>query len=347
MDSSSAAATPASPLPSAAEQARIRRERRQAKIKAEGSSRLNRITSTQSSSRLYEAAAETSPQAAETPLKAPSSDSEPTYAAPKLTPPATSSADGQHEDPPDVVLSDHYYKPAGKSKVQDPARFSPSLSYDDPLAGPSEAEMKELIARYGGGGGAGAVGGGQLGMQEMPGMVGTGAEDPMMALLQQMLGVPPPQVDAASVQAPPPQQQQEDKWGKWWRTLHALCALILAIVSLRDAGFGGHFDGSLKQRVEREEETSHFFYYFATMELILQTSSDILVFSLQWLSLAVVAKGRPPPGSILSMLGQALPKPFGNYLITIARYSNIWTTILNDAFLIVFVFGMVAWWNSQ
>ena len=50
--------TPTTTSPSsAAEQARIRRERRQAKLKAEGGSRLNKITSTQSNSRLYETAA--------------------------------------------------------------------------------------------------------------------------------------------------------------------------------------------------------------------------------------------------------------------------------------------------
>jgi len=49
--------TPTASPSSAAEQARIRRERRQAKLKAEGGSRLNKITSTQSNSRLYETAA--------------------------------------------------------------------------------------------------------------------------------------------------------------------------------------------------------------------------------------------------------------------------------------------------
>ena len=56
MESPPPPATPAAATssPSPADQARIRRERRQAKIKAQGTSRLNQITRTQSGSKLYE-----------------------------------------------------------------------------------------------------------------------------------------------------------------------------------------------------------------------------------------------------------------------------------------------------
>ena len=59
MDSPTPTSSPSSSSPSAADQARIRRERRQAKLKKDGGSRLSKITSTQSTSKLYEAASGT------------------------------------------------------------------------------------------------------------------------------------------------------------------------------------------------------------------------------------------------------------------------------------------------
>ncbi|KAI5791678.1 hypothetical protein DFH27DRAFT_602910 [Peziza echinospora] len=322
-----------SPSP-AAEQARLRRERRQAKLKSEGSSRLSKITSTQSNSRLYEDAAAagetTTPSSTATASPAPAKAS----SIPTTTRVTRSSArasaaptvEDHAEDPPEIDLSEHYYQPQPKFR---PSPSSNAMTPPSPFGGmgmmgeggPSQDELSALMGMYGGGTPGGAEGG--------------NPNDPMAALMQQMMGLP-----GADGTLPPGLQQPgqgEDKWGVWWAVLHTVCSLFLVVVSLRNSGWGGGFDGSLEEREARgtlTADSSKFFYSFATMELVLQSARFFL------------EKGRPPPGSMLSMVGQFLPHPFGMYLITAARYSVIWTTVVNDALLIIFVLAGVAWWNS-
>ena len=151
-----------------------------------------------------------------------------------------------HDDPPDVILSEHHYQPAPKPRSSTPQQrqpgkevsttFSPSpLGLNDPRGGPSEEELREILAQYG----AGGTQGGQL-----PGM--GDANDPMMALMQQMMGMPP--IGEMEVNETQPSQQSQDKWGGLWKLLHTLGALFLAIWSLKVAGLGSELDGSLKQR---------------------------------------------------------------------------------------------------
>lgn len=324
--------TPTASPSSAAEQARIRRERRQAKLKAEGGSRLNKITSTQSNSLLYETASQAeNGLRTETPAATPAPAVE-SGSIPSPPPALPSEASAQvHDDPPDVILSEHHYQPASKSRSSTPQqrRLGKEVSTTfslDPHGGPSEEEeLREILAQYG----AGGAQGGQL-----PGM--GGANDPIMALMQQMMGMPPmgAQGESGMNEAQPMQQQSQDKWGGLWKLLHTLGALFLAIWSLKLAGLGSEFDGSLKQRELATYTNPNFFYYFATMELVLQSSRFF------------IEKGKPPPGSMLGMIGQILPPKIGNYFITIARYSVILTTVMSDAFVVVFVLGMAAWWNA-
>lgn len=101
--------------------------------------------------------------------------------------------------------------------------------------------MRQLLAQYGAAGAAG----GQI--PEMGGVV----NDPMMALMQQMMGFPPmgAQGEAGVNTASPPQQQQgQVMGGEWWKLLHTLGAFLLAIFSLRVSGLDSGFDGSLEQR---------------------------------------------------------------------------------------------------
>jgi len=152
-----------------------------------------------------------------------------------------------HDDPPDVILSEHHYQPAPKSRSSTPQQrrpgkevsttFSPSpLGLNDPHGGPPEEELREILAQYG----AGGTQGGQL-----PGM--GDANDPMMALMQQMMGMPP-MGEAGVSEAQLSQQHSQDRWGWLWKLVHTLGALFLAIWSLKVAGLGSEFDGSLKQR---------------------------------------------------------------------------------------------------
>ena len=150
-----------------------------------------------------------------------------------------------HDDPPDVILSEHYYQPAPTSRSSTPQQrrtgrevsttFSPSpLGPNDLHSGPSEEELREMFAQYGSGARSG----------QLP-----GADDPMIALMQQMMGIPPIGAQGeAGVNGAQPLQQGRDRLGGLWKLLHTLGALFLAIWSLKVAGLGSEFDGSLKQR---------------------------------------------------------------------------------------------------
>jgi hypothetical protein len=170
---------------------------------------------------------------------------------------------------------------------------------------------------------------------------GNGQEDPMLQMMQQLMGgvgglsgpgmgmgMPPPEIQQM--------QQREQSWGMRWKALHVLSSLCLAVWVLR--GTGWSFTGSALERAESanmtREEAPPLFWYFTTMELILQSSRFFL------------EKGRPPPGSWLTTIGGFLPHPFGTFLTTIARYSVIWTTLIADAGVLIFCLGMVSWWNS-
>lgn len=82
------------------------------------------------------------------------------------------------------------------------------------------------------------------------------------------------------------------------------------------------------------DATQQLFWYFAMMELFLQTGRFLL------------EKGRPPQGSWLTTIAGFLPPPFNMYLGTVARYSVFLWTILADAGVVIFALGLASWWNS-
>lgn len=120
---------------------------------------------------------------------------------------------------------------------------------------PSDMDLRQMLMSMNQGSSPGTPGMG------MPGM-GAG-EDPMMAMLQQMMagGGGMPDMGGPGMQMPPgmeglagmmggmqsPQQIAND-WGLWWRVLHSICALILGLWAVRATGWG--FAGSSLQRVE-------------------------------------------------------------------------------------------------
>ena len=119
--------------------------------------------------------------------------------------------------------------------------------------GPSQDELSALMGMYGGG----TPGGGE----------GGNPNDPMAVLMQQMMGLP----GADGSTLPPGLQQPgqgEDKWGVWWTLLHTVCSLFLVVVSLRNSGWGGGFDGSLEEREARgtlTADSSVSFYQFSVV----------------------------------------------------------------------------------
>jgi len=190
------------------------------------------------------------------------------------------------------------------------------------------------------------------GMGGMPGMEGLGAagpgdEDPMMKMLQQMMGgigEGPGGVPSFPGMPPMPGQPTTatgDPYAYIWRIVHAIFALSLGLY----IAFTTTFNGT---KIERERSglpytpedaatsalspgSIHFFYIFATAEILLQSSRF-------WME-----KGRAQQGGIISMVMGFLPEPWKGYLGLILRYSRIWTTVSADAMVCVFVLGVCAW----
>ncbi|MCJ1392438.1 hypothetical protein MMC18_005305 [Xylographa bjoerkii] len=287
-------------------QARIRRERREAKIKAGGSARLDKIT--QLSGR-------------PPPEPAPS----PSYQSPTT-----------NDDPDEVDITNHPYTTS---------RASPSPRFGQ-NNGPTEADLRQLLR-------SGApppdMHGAPYAMpgQQGPGGMGGGGEDPMMQMLQQMMGGMPggpggggdgglPPGLAAMLGgggAPGGQVQPEDKSGYMWKVIHGLFAFSLGIYILTTY----HFNGSRISRVpysSSQDPQTGIFWIFTTVELVLQSSRFFM------------ERGRMAQSGILATVSNFLPMPYKGYVSLIARYSGIYTTIVEDAMVIVFVLGCVAWWQG-
>jgi GET complex subunit GET2 len=178
-----------------------------------------------------------------------------------------------------------------------------------------------------------------------------GADDPMLKMLQQMMGGIPGEGAGGMPSFPGmpdvPGQSTAigDPYAYVWRIVHAVFSLSLGLY----IAFMTPFTGS---RVARErsglvsgpggfekedigmglrDASVHFFWIFATAEVLLQTSRFFM------------EKGRVQQGGIMGMVMGFLPEPWKGYLGLISRYSRIWTTVSGDAMVCVFVLGVCAW----
>lgn len=176
------------------------------------------------------------------------------------------------------------------------------------------------------------------------------ADDPIMKMMQQMLGGMPGEGPGGMPSFPgmPPMglpgqnsAAPADPYAYLWRIVHAVFALSLGLYIAATTPFTGTklsremsaFANSTSS-VAWHESGIRFFYIFATAEVLLQTSRFF------------VEKGRPGQGGILGMVMGFLPEPWKGYLALVMRYSRIWTTVSADAMVCVFVLGVVAWWKG-
>jgi hypothetical protein len=185
--------------------------------------------------------------------------------------------------------------------------------------------------------------------QQMP----PGGGDPMMAMLQQMMGgaggdpnaqLPPglaEMMGAMGGGGMPGQQQGQQaapsESAYIWRIVHALFSFGLALYVTMSTPFTGTKLARTASQYQSETGESfgqRLFYMFATAEVVLQSSRFFL------------ERGQLPQSGILGTLSQILPQPYGGYLRVVGRYSVIYTTVVADAMVVVFVLGMMAWWNG-
>jgi hypothetical protein len=173
---------------------------------------------------------------------------------------------------------------------------------------------------------------------------GPGPDDPMVKMLQQMMGGAPGEGPGGMPSFPgmPMMPGQEavvaDPYAYLWRIIHSVFALGLGLYIAFKTPFTGSKIDREASRMETLSEGSglsagsvHFFWIFATAEVLLQTSRFFL------------EKGGFQQGGIIGMVTGFLPEPYKGYVKLVSRYSRIWTTISGDAMALVFVLGVCAW----
>lgn len=191
------------------------------------------------------------------------------------------------------------------------------------------------------------MGAGPLGAQgeNSTGMPGQGlprGEDPIMAMMQQMMGgsggpgggagIPPGLASMLGGGGIPGQAKAPvDPTVIIWRIVHAVCALLLGIYTVSSMTFSG-------SKVAREYSDlagpPKLFWMFTTMELVLQSTRYFM------------DGGHLPPSGILGTVGQFLPEPYSGYVRMFGRYSVYYTAVMSDVSVVIFVLGLTAWWKG-
>ncbi|KAF3350434.1 BTB/POZ domain-containing protein 1 [Verticillium dahliae VDG2] len=292
----------------ASEQARLRKERREAKIKAGGASRLDKITGL--GGRAPDSSATSSPAPSATASPAPTKQA----AAPPPPPPASSSA-ADHADPDEVDISQHYYEPTPPTDFQNAFAAMGAAGDEDPM-------MKMLSQMMAGGGLPGGADGSPFppGFPGFPGMPGAAGQ----------------QAQASSSSA-----------DYLWRVLHAVFALTLGLYIVATTHFTGAkaqrertalaltyptaSDDVVGEVNRMEEGREVFFWMFATAEALLITTRMFLL------------KGRPAEAGIVWTVAAFLPGPWRGWVETALRYGNVFASVRRDILVCVFVLGVVAW----
>jgi hypothetical protein len=128
-----------------------------------------------------------------------------------------------------------------------------------------------------------------------------------------------------------------------WATHHRYPNLLQISPLL---GFGAPFtDSKLSRKFHSDNDDwasdtlsphafAHFFYMFATFEIVLQTSRYY------------IERGQLQESGILSTVGQLLPEPYAGYFRIIGWNSVIYSTVVSDAMVVVFVLGAMSWWRG-
>lgn len=167
-------------------------------------------------------------------------------------------------------------------------------------------------------------------MGQMPNMGGEGANGEMPQIpqmLQSMMGGG--------------QQQQGPPSGNAyiWRIVHAVFAVSIATYVALSSTFNG---SKLARRQSAFTEDGGYglgpglFVIFATVELVLQSSRFFL------------EKGRLQGNGMIAMVANSgfVPEPYAGYIRLVGRYSSIFSTIVSDAMVVLFVLGSMAWWQG-
>lgn len=132
-----------------------------------------------------------------------------------------------------------------------------------------------------------------------------------------------------------PPATTQDRYGYLWKIVHAIFALLLGIyVTTTSHAFTGDISrGGISGA--GHEGGRNVFWAFATTELVLQSSRFFLE-----------KGGGAQFGGWTGIVMNMLPEPYKGWLMLAARYSGIWSTIVEDGMVVIFVVGVVAWWKG-
>ncbi|KAI1003248.1 hypothetical protein K3495_g4955 [Podosphaera aphanis] len=308
--STSSDANAAIPSSAAANQARLRKERREAKIRSGGSARLSKITGLGGVRRDF-------------------------------TSPASPSPTQVYPDPDEVDISStrgaaataqrHGSTPPPTSSGAAPTRLNEAALHQMMRGLQSSAAAPDLT-----GSGLGATG-------TVPSSPPPGLDDPMMKMFQQMIsgnagdgigGLPSfPGMDA------PAPATTTSPHAYLWRVIHALFALSLGLfVALTTQITGTQLERERSSlgyaSFDSELLTSRsqpFFYIFLVVEMLLLSSRFLL------------DKEDVRPDGIIGIVMGFLSEPLKRYVLLALRYFSIWTTVSRDAMVCIFVVGVYVW----
>ncbi|KAK6535444.1 hypothetical protein TWF694_001904 [Orbilia ellipsospora] len=323
-DASLAQVTPLS----VSEQARRRRELRKAKV-GQGADRLRKITQTQRTAAGF------------------GEDYKKDEIQTTPTPRSGTLSDVSDTDPD---VSEHFYKPTSYRIRDEPNAIPPPTPPSQTEFSLDNDQIAQMMMQ----------GGGLFGTPTGGATPGDMANDPIFMMMQQMLGaaaanggpgvgkegadgggIPPELLNSmlgggfgAGGPEIPQEVAQGSPFAKWWAVIHVLCSILLgvyAVLSLPDK-----FTGTKEDRLKFADTPKiPLFWYFATMELMLQSTRYLLV-----------ERGGPPPGLIMGTIVRFLPRPLGRAILTLSHYIKMFSTAYQDALIVVFTIGMTGWVNS-
>jgi hypothetical protein len=124
-----------------------------------------------------------------------------------------------------------------------------------------------------------------------------------------------------------------------WRIAHAVFSLFLALYvtlssSVMFAGSKAAREQSMMSGVGADFG-QRLFVWFATVEVVLQSSRYFL------------ERGQIVNSGMLGTLINFLPPKYGGYVRLVVRYGVFLKTVVQDALVVVFALGAVAWWNGM
>ncbi|KAG0362607.1 hypothetical protein BG005_004954 [Podila minutissima] len=129
---------------------------------------------------------------------------------------------------------------------------------------------------------------------------------------------------------------QEDLTAKWWKLLHFMLSVLLGLgVVYQEYRRSGHLERFDALATDKplpygafQVAATPLFWYFITMELVLQSTRMFLQ--------GITAS----PSSTLGTVAGFLPPPFSDAIRVFMRYRLIWSSLVNDLTVVVFIVGM-------